>query len=522
MSKRGFVLSFLVLTSLAPSTVSAAESIQSDARITPKRTSHGVRPTFSGLLDAPEGEAFFEPPTPLPGVPGDVIWAMRSPTPCEDLYGALRGPGTCDARLPRMLPSSREVQIWRIMFHSLDRSGRSRAVSAIVVADPPTASTARILVTQHGSYGNGDQCGIIGNPFGGGFVGLGMTAENYAKEGWVVIAPSAPGAKSPGVQTSLISGDSSRSIIDAAWAAHVFTGATPEAVIHGHSIGGMMVTAVGGEVSSYAPQLTIKGVIANAPAGLSGPSSPLFDSTRGPLIDKAFDVRAAGTKNAALALAAAYEQAFAPNFKSADYLTAAGQRAWLAVKDLCVEKAAQYLVGLSWKKLFKKPLPALDSGTMQRLSGVPTWIVISTIDTFADPLNVYHAYQTLCAAGQPTYLSTVEVDHIGTLGVLSSRDTTGLKTWVNSVAQGEIPEGSCTGMSPSLASWQLYTFNQVARALSMNVPAKSKLSMRASGNCKIVRQVLSVTSGGSCTLTISVLRGKRVVESRSQTFKTVA
>lgn len=503
---------------VSPGHAAASSGQIEDVRVSPQRTSAGARPLFTGLLAAPTGDAFFTPPTPLPGVPGDVIWATKSPTPCEDLYGAPFG--VCTARLPLVRPSNRTAEIWRIMYHSLDRAGRSRAVSAIVVADPPTAASSSILVTQHGSYGLGDQCGVIDSRFGGGFAGVGLAADNYLSEGWVIIAPSAPGSRSPGVQTSLISGDSSRSIIDAAWAAHVFTGAKLETVVHGHSIGGMMVTAVGGEATTYAPQLKVRGVIANAPAGLSGPNSPIFDPTRGSLSGKSSDPLGAKAKTATLALAAAYEQAYAPNFKSSDYLTQLGLQTWQSIKDLCVDQAESSVKSIPWNKLFRKSLPALDTGTMQRLSSVPTMIIISNRDEFADPLHIYHAFQTLCAAGQPTYLATVDVNHITTLQVLGWNDTTGLKLWIKTVAGGGVPAGSCAPMSPSLTAWQKYTFTQVARSLNIAVPAKARLSVGASGTCRIARQLVNVTAGGTCTLDIKVILGKRTLQSTSQTFST--
>lgn len=492
-----------------------------DQRITPARTPGGTRPAFRGLLEAPAGEAFFNPPTPLPGVPGDIVWAMRSPTPCEDLWGAPSG--TCTARIPPVRGTTRTAEIWRIVYHTLDRAGRPRAASAIVVADPPTASTSRIMVTQHGSYGLGDQCGVIDSRMGGGFAGVGYAAEHYLSKGWVIVAPSAPGARAPGVQTSLISGDATRSVIDAAWAAHIFTGALPETIVHGHSVGGMMVTGVGGEATSYAPQLHVRGIIANAPAGVSGPHSPVFDVTRGPVLGKPFDYQAARTKTFALALIAAYAQAYAPGFKPEQYLTKVGKRTWKRVQGMCVDEAAQHVVGLSWDELFTQTPDLMDTGTMQRLSNVPTWFIISRNDSYADPLNVYHAYQTLCAAGQPSYLSVLDLSHEQTLRALGENDQSGLKDWIDQVVAGNVPAGACLGMQPTLAAWQKYTYNQIALALGMRIPSKAVVSVKAAGHCrtKAERGFVTVTPGGTCTLTVTITRDKRSIQNHTQAFATV-
>jgi hypothetical protein len=499
----------------------ATDHVIEDVRVTPQRTSAGTRPLFTGLLDAPQGEAFFNPPTPLPGVPGDVIWAMRSPTPCEDLWAVFLG--VCTGRMPPVRGTDRTAEVWRIMYHTLDRAGRSRSVSAIVVADPITAPTARILLTQHGSYGPGDQCGIIGNPMGGAFAGVGVAADHYISEGWVVVAPSAPGARSPGVQTSLVSGDASRSIIDAVWATHLFTGARPETVVHGHSIGGAMVIGVGGEATSYAPQLTVRGLIVNAPYGMIGSDAPGFDSTRGPLLDDPFDLRAAATKIAALAVVAAYEQAYAPTFRSQDYLTPAGRRLWSRVKDMCAYEAETYALGSSWDKLFRKPVITPDQGSMHRLSNVPTWFIVALRDTYVDPLNAYHAYTTLCAAGQPTYLSVLDTDHVNTLRVLSQNDRSGLRDWLQLVASGQTPPGYCGELPPTLSAGRYYTYNHVALALGMRTPPRSTIVITSRGRCRsrVEQQRIIVRSGGICTLNVEVLRGSKILKAHTLSLQTV-
>lgn len=515
-----YALSFPVVA--AAKSPPVKNQVIEDVRVTPQRTSAGTRPLFTGLLDASQGEAFFNPPTPLPGVPGDVIWAMRSPTPCEDLWTTFLG--SCTGRMPPVRGTGRTAEVWRIMYHTLDRAGRSRAVSAIVVADPLTAPTARILLTQHGSYGLGDHCGIIDNPFGGAFAGVGMAADKYISEGWVVVAPSAPGARSPGVQTGIVSGDASRSVIDAVWATHLFTGALPETVIHGHSIGGAMVIGVGGEATSYAPQLTVRGLIVNAPYGMIGSDAPGFDSTRGPLLDDPFDLHAAATKIAALAVVAAYEQAYAPTFRSQDYLTPAGRRLWSRVKDMCVDEAETYALGSSWDKLFRKPITTPDQGTLHRLSNVPTWFIVALHDTYVDPLNAYHAYTTLCAAGQPTYLSVLDTDHINTLRVLSENDRSGLGDWLKTVASGQTPPGYCRDLPPTLSAGRQYTYNQVALALGMRTPPRSTIVITSRGRCRAraEQQRVIVRPGGACTLNVEVRRGSKILEERSLSLRTVS
>jgi hypothetical protein len=508
--RRITALVIVVWIAASPGSVVAQSRTSNDVQVTPERSTLSTGRTFTGILEAPAGEEFFNPPTPIPGRPGDVIWATQSPQACADLFGT---PNTgCNIPLPIVRGTSRTVEVWRVLLHSLDRMGRPRAVSAVIVADPETAADSRVLLTQHGWAGMGDKCGIIGSRLGGGFAALGNAVQNYLSDGWVLVAPSAPGASAPGLTTSMVSGDSARSLIDATWATHLFTGARPEVVMHGHSVGGMMVSGVGGVAQTYAPELTIRGLVMNAAYGLTGPGVPGFDRDRGQIIDKPFSYEAAVSKAGALALVAQYSQAFAPKFKATDYLTKTGLRYMRTVTDSCAGAAISEVSGMSWRQLFKRTLEVPDQGSISRLSTIPTWFIVADGDEIVDPLISYHAYQALCRAGQPTYLSMFEGRHGSSLSVLNPRDSSGLKSWINRVARGEVPDGSCTSMQPMMASWYLYTASQLASAFGVDLQPKDKVTADATGSCRGSKQgVITVKPGGTCSLTIKALRGRRAV-----------
>lgn len=521
MFRKAQWLSLLATTAIFVSPTVAGAKPVNDEAITPQRSIFSPSGVFTGLLDAPTGDAFFNAPSPLPGRPGDVIWAAKSPQPCQDLFGALTG--TCNIPIPIVRGTNRAVEVWRILLHSMDRAGRSRAVSAVVVADPPTAANSRVMVTQHGWAGMGDRCGILGGQFGGGFANLGNAVQNYLSDGWVFVAPSAPGAAAPGLTTNMVSGDSARSLIDAAWATHLFTGARREVVMHGHSFGGMMVTGVGGEVTTYAPELIIRGLVVNAAYGLTGPSVPGFDGSRGAVIDKPFDYQSAVTKAGTLALVAQYSQAYAPSFKASNYLTKIGLRYMKIVTELCSGPAVSAVIGLSWKELFKKTPEVPDIGSISRLSKVPAWFVVADGDEIVEPLMSYHAYVSMCSAGQPTYLSVVEGKHGTSLGVLSPRDTSGLKGWIADVASGNAPPGACAAMQPKMASWYPYSATQVAQAFNVRMTSKDKVSVSAKGACRVGKsQGVSVRPDSACELTIKVTRGTKTIATQTVTVQTRA
>ncbi|MGH6692409.1 MAG: hypothetical protein ACREF4_17210, partial [Gammaproteobacteria bacterium] len=86
----------------------------------------------------PEGDAFYEPPDPLPeGEPGELIWAREVDAP----VGAVG---------------------WRVLYYSRSLGGDDIAVSGLVFApegDAGTADSERpLLAYAHGSTGLGDKC----------------------------------------------------------------------------------------------------------------------------------------------------------------------------------------------------------------------------------------------------------------------------------------------------------------------------------------------------------------------------
>jgi hypothetical protein len=173
--------------------------------------------------------------------------------------------------------------------------------------------------------------------------------------------------------------------------------------------------------------------------------------------------------------------------------------------------------------LFKKSPELPDSGSISRLSTVPAWFVIADGDEIVEPLMSYHAYVSMCAAGQPTYLSVVEGKHATSLGVLNARDTSGLKGWITDVASGNAPPGACAAMQPKMASWYPYSATQIAQAFNVRVTSKDKVSVSAKGACRVDKsQVVSVKPDAECELTIEVTRGTKTIETRTVTVQTRA
>jgi pimeloyl-ACP methyl ester carboxylesterase len=201
-----------------------------------------------GLLAAPEGEAFYVAPDPLPGAaPGDLIWARP------------------------LTPAPAGTIAWLVLYRSVDVGGSPIPVSGIVVAPADPAARRNVVVTwAHGTTGMADKCApskLIVESGGGGLDRAGALVE----QGWTYVATDYEGLGTEGVHPYLVGLSEGRGVLDIVRAAQQLpdSGVAPESqvVIFGHSQGGHAALMTGDIADSYAPELDIVGTIAAAPAG---------------------------------------------------------------------------------------------------------------------------------------------------------------------------------------------------------------------------------------------------------------
>ena len=198
------------------------------------------------LPEAPEGDAFYEPPDPLPpGRPGDVIWTEELVTP-----GGMVG--------------------WRVLYHSLSVAGDDIAVSGLVYApeeEPDAAAETEERVTlafAHGTTGLGDDCAPSKDPG----AGSSEMAARYVQRGFVVAMTDFEGLGPPGVHPYVVGLSEGRGVLDSIRAARNLseTRAGDQTIIGGHSQGGGAALVAGEIAPTYAPELDVLGVVAGAPA----------------------------------------------------------------------------------------------------------------------------------------------------------------------------------------------------------------------------------------------------------------
>lgn len=187
---------------------------------------------------------FYQPPQPLPTAqPGAVIRLAPS-----------------DDSLPE------GARAWRVMYLSTDEQGKPVAVTGTVVApDKPSRTPRPVVAWAHGTTGIRPECGVshTRDPYQQTPDVAGMLAQ-----GWVVAITDYPGLGTPGIHPYMVGRTAAHSVLDMVRAAQQIpaSGAGSSFVVWGASQGGNTAFWVGQLAADYAPELTLKGVAASAPA----------------------------------------------------------------------------------------------------------------------------------------------------------------------------------------------------------------------------------------------------------------
>ncbi len=155
---------------------------------------------------------------------------------------------------------------WRILYYSSDINGKSIIVSGLVAAPDKSSPTKRQVVSWgHPTTGTAPRCApSVGiDPFDS-IEGL----RDLVGAGYVVAATDYSGMGLEGQPSFLIGKMEGQNVLDAARAAQqlLATNAGSDVILWGHSQGGHASLFAEQLASSYAPNLTIKGVAVAAPA----------------------------------------------------------------------------------------------------------------------------------------------------------------------------------------------------------------------------------------------------------------
>jgi len=336
---------------------------------------------FGALIDpAPEGLDFWIPPDPMPGEPGDVIWARHD----ADLEG-----GTA----------------YLILYRSESVCGEPRAVSAwIAIPDGEAPQGGRpILSWGHGTRGAGDHC--AGTRSGYMYQEqLSDTIGGLLSRGFVVVASDYEGSGTPGMYAWAQSSAQGKNLLDAARAAGNFApaGAGNRTVLTGFSVGGHAMSKANEIASVYAPDLDLIGVIGLLAGVVKSswvPELLMRSSARGYIV-----------------LGAAVQQAIwgAELAPASRILTDLGVSHLDVLEEQCMTETNEYFMQFEPEDIFKFPYdstfsngvdPSVVNAIGQGIGAAPVILIHPTDDPAVPPAALIEYVETVCQYGQPITVS---------------------------------------------------------------------------------------------------------------------
>ena len=206
----------------------------------------------------PAGAAFYVPPSPLPpGRHGDAIWSR---------------PLTTSAALPHA------AQNLLVLYHTTSVDGHDVAVSGTVAVPggTPPAGGWPVISWAHGTTGDAPSCTpSLDEPAAPEHWYLGPVdalLDSYVAHGYAVVQTDYEGQGTPGVHPYLVGVAEGRDVVDMVRAARAVSPQLGSRfVVMGHSQGGQAALFAASLARSWAPELSLLGGVALAPASHLGP-----------------------------------------------------------------------------------------------------------------------------------------------------------------------------------------------------------------------------------------------------------
>ncbi|MCA9904412.1 MAG: alpha/beta fold hydrolase [Anaerolineae bacterium] len=218
-----------------------------------------------------------------------LFWRATIPATPSAFYTP---PGTLAAGEPGTIIRSEPITnnvpdgavAWRILYLTTGVNDEPVAVSGVVVAPAGESATPRPVVAwAHGTVGVIPECGTshLNDPFK--YI---PEVDLMVREGFVVAATDYPGLGTPGVHPYLVGPVEAASVLDSVRAARQLdVNAGDRFVVWGGSQGGHATLWTAQSAGTYAPELTLLGAAASAPAiDLPGILQSGFDKRVGAIL----------------------------------------------------------------------------------------------------------------------------------------------------------------------------------------------------------------------------------------------
>jgi pimeloyl-ACP methyl ester carboxylesterase len=201
----------------------------------------------------PSGEAFYLPPAALGvGAHGDLIWSR---------------PLTGSAVLP---DAARNVLV---LYRTTGVGGLDVAVSGTVAvpAGSPPPGGWPLISWAHGTTGDAPLCApsrdVPDGPMNGYFRLVDDLLDGYVRRGYAVVQTDYEGVGTPGVHPFLVGVAEARDVVDIVRAARQLDARIgARYVVMGHSQGGQSALFAAADGPAWAPELSLLGTVAFAPA----------------------------------------------------------------------------------------------------------------------------------------------------------------------------------------------------------------------------------------------------------------
>jgi len=342
-------------------------------------------------------------------------------------------PGTVITTEPIAAPAG--ARAWRVLYKSTAVDGSEVAVSGVIVAPEGRAPKRGrpVVAWAHGTTGIADACApskrddiASALPF----------VDELVASGYVVAATDYEGLGTPGVHPYLVGASEGAGVLDAARAARALRGAGAgrDVVVWGHSQGGHAALFAGEMAGEYAPELTLEGVIAGAPATEIARTIPLA----------AQFPRAAGFYAlAAKGLLAAYPD----DVDEASLFTPEALEAAKVADDACVVDVIQQLStfpgslapgDISEDEVIVDLFEQSSAG--DRPAGAPVLVVQGTTDMIVNKGSTDRFVEKVCALGD--VVDYVTYEGAGHVDVVATAKPD-ILAWISARFTGDAARSTC-------------------------------------------------------------------------------